>query len=203
VLKELPPLSPASFFTFSLSLRKKGTFQALPDLTSLTCEDPFAEVKIKFDEESISFRFEVNAPFKEVSFPKVERGDGIELFLDTRDLKSSKTTTKFCHHFVFLPAAVDEMQGCEVTKFRSDDSHEYPEKELLRPQVSFTKKGYTLEAILTKETLYGYDPQEFPRIGCAYRIHRTQGRAQHFGPPSSEFSLESSPHIWPSIHLRL
>ena len=203
MLKELPPLSPSSFFTYSISIKKRRTFQSLPDLTSLTCEDPFADVKMKFDEESISFRFDVSSPFKEVSFPKVEKGDGIELFLDTRDMKSAKTVTKFCHHFVFLPAAVDEMHACEVTKFRSEDAHEYPNEEKLRPQVSFTKKGYTLEAILTKETLFGYDPVEFPRIGCAYRIHRTNDSPQHFGPPSAEFSLEGSPNIWPSIYLRL
>lgn len=203
MLKELAPLSPASFFSFSLSLKKKGAYQPLPDITSLTCEDEFAKVMFKFDESSLSFLFEVNTPFQEVFFPKVERGDGIELFLDTRDMKSAKTITKFCHHFVFLPAAIDDIQGCEVTKFRTDDAHEYPEEEKLRPSVAFTKKGYTLEVHLSKETLFGYDPLEFPRIGCAYRIHRAGGSSQHFGPPSSEFSLESSPHIWPSIHLRL
>ncbi len=203
MLKDLPAISPASFYSFSLSIKKKKSWYVLPDIASLEAEDSFVTIKFRFTEDELSFRFEVDHPFQEAVFPQVEKGDGIELFLDTRDMKNAKAITKFCHHFVFLPAEVDGIWAAEVTKFRSDETHPYPDHEQIKPQVSHTKNGYALEVLLTKDTLFGYDPTTFSRIGFACRVHRKGKTPYFFGPDERDLSLASAPDTWPSVHLRL
>lgn len=196
MLKELPALSPVSLFSLSVK-PKKGL---LSDLTYLTGEASFADVSVQVDGQSLILTFSVRAPAKESVFPAVERGDGIECFIDTRNLKDAKTIHKFCHHFVFLPVAVDGVQGIEVTTFRGDDSHDLCQQVPI--EVSITARKYELTATLTSNELYGFDPEDHPKIGFAYRIHRLGKDSQHFGVPSKEFALAKHPFLWPELILK-
>src|SRR5271163_786861 len=111
LLEAIPPIAPLDFFSlekeiffcngspFLKRLRKK---YQLPDLSELLQEEAFAEGWMAWSEEGICVDFSIQHPFKEATYPHFNEGDAVELFIDTRDLKTAGFATRFCHHFLFL-----------------------------------------------------------------------------------------------------
>lgn len=200
MLKDMSAIAPVHFFSFELPLKKRKTLQELPVLTDLTGEKAFAKVSIRYDTDGIELNVDVSIPVKDVHYPHVERGDAVEIFIDTRCVKTNKTFTPFCHHFTFLPELIDDIQGVERTKFRGNETRPLADSELLHPTVSYTKSGYEMDIHLPKEVLYGYHLEKKTKIGFAYRIYRAGGSPQHFGMP--EAGIEKDPSLWPTLILQ-
>lgn len=179
---------------------KKG--HLLPDLSELLYEDPFAKVHMGWNEDGLTFDIGVEKPFEECFFPEYRKGDSIELFIDTRALKSASFLTRFCHHFVFLPKPIEEVVAKEVTNFRTDDSHELCDERKLKMTSEFKKRSYFLQIYLPSECLHGYDPTAFDRLGFTYRINRVGGDPQHFAISSDYLAVEKEPSLWSTMQLR-
>lgn len=173
----------------------------LPNFSHLLDEDDLAKVGISFDLEGIYISVLIEKPFEDVFFPDIEKGDALEIFIDTRDLKSSSLLTKFSHHFVVLPKPIGELAACEMTKFRSEDSHPLCDPKLLQTKIEFGKKEYKIYLHIPSEALFGYDPRNFQRMGFTYRIHRKGGQPLHFNVSSSDYKIEKHPHLWASLVL--
>ena len=115
MFEDLPSLCPVQFFGINADCQflAKGALKAdrqylLPSAEDLFDEEVFADVYVAWNFEKIKFLVEVQVPFKHVGNGDIRAGDSVELFIDTRDLKSKGTISRFCHHFVFYPA---EIQG--------------------------------------------------------------------------------------------
>ncbi len=106
---QLFSLNPIQFFALScdcLYFPTKGSLFPLaqyeiPSTHPLTCEECFAKLALGWNEEGVGLQVQVNQPIRKVCYPEIEQGDSVELFFDTRDLKSSGFNTRFCHHFFF------------------------------------------------------------------------------------------------------
>lgn len=173
----------------------------LPALSKYNDEDVFSDVYLGWTESGLAARIDVHTTFKNAFYPYFKRGDAVELFIDTRDLKSAAYNTQFCHNFFFLPQEVEGVQKGECTHFRSEDSHPLTDEKNLFLETEFGKKGYTLYIFLSKDALVGYDPNSFNRIGFSYRIHRYGESAQHFSVSSQTFTLEQQPSAWISLQI--
>ncbi len=118
----------------------------------------------------------VKGSFNEPQFPNFQAGDSVELFFDTRDVKTSGFNTKFCHHFYFLPEAIENegeaIQAGEATRFRTEDVHELCSPQLLEVKTTKGGKEVKMDIFIPKECLHGYDPSLFERLGFTYRINR-------------------------------
>ncbi len=165
-------------------------------------EDEFAKVYMTWDMAGLYFHFDVKHPFTKSTYPEVKRGDSIEVFVDTRNLKTQGYLTKFCHHFVFMAEAVQKTKGKEITRFRSDDMHKICNFDVLEVDSKISKTGYLLDVFIPKEALFGYDPSNYKTIGFTYRINRYLEPAQHFSVSSLEHNIERSPHLWASMGLK-
>lgn len=202
-------LAPVGFFALAWDcphLSKKEPFPSfsthtLPTTSHLCNEYAFANLAMGWDEEGLAFQIEVNQPYTQSSYPSVERGDSIELFIDTRDLKSAGFNTRFCHHFIFLPKAVDDHQNEERTRFRTEDSHPLCDPLFLKSTSQFKDDGYKMKISIPASCLYGYDPKQCDRIGFTYRINRVGGQPQHFSVISQEYQIDQNPSLWASIKL--
>ncbi|MCB1109467.1 MAG: hypothetical protein KDK64_00655 [Chlamydiia bacterium] len=227
VLKELKPLTPSAFFEVrgkiprwcrrerlderSLPRRKvqggrwsepltstpsqaekKKQFKKgrLPDVTGLTGEGKLIQLALLWSPVGLYIEME--------SKLGLEKGDRLELFIDTRDLKTSNVITRFCHHFVF---DLEEEQGREETRFRGEDQHELADSSLFAFKTEMKHLSYRVEIALPKEALYGYDPSEFKRLGFCYRFKRRNGEKEHFNLSSEHFNLEKHPALWASMEL--
>jgi len=211
MLEEVVPLEPVHFFAFQLDCHSAKANRLerehlLPDLSYFQIESPFAQISLGWNEKGISCSVEVAKPFNNPSFPNLTEGDSVELFFDTRDVKTTGFTTRFCHHFYFLPASIDSngketIQAGEISRFRTEDRHPLCDASLLELSSIRGKKTDTLQIYIPSVCLYGYDPQEFDRLGFAYRINRRDGRRQHFSANGSDFAIESQPSLWASLKL--
>lgn len=204
-LDHISPLLPIDFFSCHLELheveKKVQKKHLLPHFDALLDEDPFARVSMGWNRSGLLFQIEMLTPFKDCFFPEYRKGESVELFIDTRDNKSARSISRFCHHFVFLPQAVEGVQAQEMTPFRGEEKHELCAAEKLHVDVQFQSKGYTYHIFLAADCLYGYDPSAFQRLGVAYRINQGGKRSQHLAPSSRYLALEHQPSLWSTMEM--
>jgi hypothetical protein len=210
ILEHFPALCPIDFFSLSADLlpakelTSKKFFRdahILPDTSFMLGEEHFAEVAMGWNEEGILARIDVRKAFEECFFPQVAEGDSVELFFDTRDLKTTGFCTRFCHHFIFLPQEVQGIKAHEMTRFRTEDKHELCDPTLLKVDSEFATSSYSLKIFIPSDCLHGYDPKTFQRLGFTYRINRYRGRAQHFAVSSEYYTIAEQPSLWSSLNL--
>lgn len=204
---ELPQLSPMHFFALSLSCfqikdKELSKKHILPDLSDLHQIHPFAEVAMGWSEEGILIHVMQKKRIFSVHFPDFHLGDAMEIFLDTRDVKTTGYNTRFCHHFCFLPEAPQEgIQSREITHFRGEETRELCDPNLLEVQTLHHKGNSITKIYIPKEALYGYEPLLFQRIGFTYRILHQDGKIQDFSCNSKELPIEQQPSVWASLKL--
>lgn len=208
VFEELPPLKPLEFFTLEGELKYSKTPPSskimrrsfmLPDTSDWLAEERYAEVALAWSEAGIFADVFVNKPFEEAAYPRFAEGDAVELFFDTRDLKTAGFATRFSHQFVFLPAPVQGISAQEISHFRTEDIHPLCDSSDLQVTVEIGKKDYEMQIFIPAHCLHGFDPSSFDRIGFTYRIHRYRGAPQHFALSSQHFSIEQHPRLWASF----
>lgn len=208
VLEELPPLLPLEFFTLEGKLLyvKEPPSPAqmrrhflLPALSPWLAEQQFADVALAWNETGLFVSVFANKPFEEAFYPRFSEGDAVELFFDTRDLKTASFATRFCHQFVFLPQAVQGISAQEISHFRTEDTHTLCDGSDLQVSCEIGAKSYALNLFIPAHCLHGFDPTSFDRIGFNYRIHRYKGLPQHFALSGSHFSLAQHPRLMPSL----
>lgn len=212
---ELSPITPINFFQITTdchylnqcspnafpSLKSAKGKYLIPDTSSLCCEKAFAEVNMGWHEEGIAFYVVVHTPFKRARHPEVDRGDSFEVFIDTRDVKTSGFNTRFCHHFFFLAEAIEGHQAGELTKFRTEDTHPLCDANDLKIKTQTSYKGYTLNIFIPNHCLHGYDPTQFNRLGFSYRINRAEGFPQHFSVVTEDYQIDQQPSLWGILRL--
>ena len=189
---------PTAFPTLSL---KNFHHYELPNTSELCDEEHFADVAIGWNQEGLELFINVRKPFELAQYPSIAKGDSVEVFIDTRDVKTSGYNTRFCHHFFFLPETVDGQIAGELTRFRTEDAHEHCDPSELHVKMEKKMNGYLLHAFITKECLHGFDPEQFDRLGFTYRINRFNGPPQHFSVTSDDYQLEQQPSLWSSLRL--
>lgn len=208
-------LAPLSFFHFSadchylgkdvnqlpMGVEKLSAF-FLPNTAFLSGEQLFAQMAMGWSEAGLAFFVEVQKGGDvRCSFPQITNGDSVEIFIDTRDIKSSGYNTRFCHHFFFLPEAIEGHSCGELTHFRTEDSHPLCDAQGLQCTTVYTQGGYGMHMHIPAEALFGFDPGQFQRCGFTYRINRAGGAPQHFSTSSADFDITQQPALWASLHL--
>ena len=207
LFEDLPALSPVQFFGLSSDcfylqdgLKRDKQF-LLPSTSDLLGEESFAEVYVGWNVDKLSFLIYVKEPFQSGGDGDFRKGDSVELFLDTRDLKTKGVVSRFCHHFVFFPVQMQNFYGREITRFRGEDIHRLCHPEDLQVIPDLGDQAYRLSIEIPAGCLYGYDPLTFPRLGFTYRINRTGKRPQHFAVSSEEYTIEQHPATWGTLKL--
>lgn len=197
-LEYTPPLLPLEGFSLSGKLPYNKRI-LLPDFSEMLNQEKFADVSISWNEKGLFITVDVNVACGEVSYPSFEEGDAFELFLDTRDNKTSRFLNAFCHRFVFLPKAVQGMNAQEITVFRGEQTHPLASSQFLHCKTEHKRSSYEMKIHIESAALHGFDPLGFPKIGIAYRMHRYKASPQQFSVGNAHFSLEQQPQFWASF----
>lgn len=207
LFEDLPALSPVQFFGLSCDcFYFKRVFtpekiSLLPSTADLLGEESFADIYVGWNMEKLAFFVSSCVPFQDVDERDFRKGDCVELFIDTRDVKTRGGISRFCHHFVFFPTQVQNFYGREITRFRGDDIHRLCHPEDLQVAVSMDNQSYQLSIEIPSSSLYGYDPLTLPRLGFTYRVNRLGSMPQHFAVSSEEYTIEHHPATWGSLQL--
>ncbi|MES2199819.1 MAG: hypothetical protein V4489_06595 [Chlamydiota bacterium] len=199
LLEGMDPLFPADFFNYSIEIGQ--TLTELPDLSDLLAEESLGSLSLSWSPEEISGLICIKKPLETSLFPDYDKGDAIEIFLDTRDNKKSGFVSRFCHQFVFLGKEVNGIRAQEITKFRLEDTHPLCDSSDIFLEIKEKKESYEVAFTLPKEILHGYDPLQFSRLGFAYRIHQHKGKPRHFPFSSKYFEPLKHPSLWASLLL--
>lgn len=210
MFEEAEGLSPLFFLQLAITVRylppSKKTFFSeeflLPSTTELSAEEEFAKVFMAYNEEGVYLFAEVKTEVKKTQFPQFRLGDSLEFFFDTRDIKTRKGVSNFCHHFVFFPEEVNGFLGQEITRFRGGISRPLCHPKDLKVTSEVKPNTYRMTITIPKFCLYGFDPSAFDRLGFTYRINRTSALPQNFSLSSDEFEIETSPDLWASCKLQ-
>lgn len=209
-LETLPSLCPINLFEVEcdvpyIAFEKWQTLSSeanLPQTSFLFSQPSFADIAMGWNEEGIVFYAQVHKNFYKSYYPEIEKGDSLELMIDTRNMKHSSYNTRFCHHFFFLPQPVDGVQAGEKTHFRTADSHPLCDPAALKVLYKQEKKGYSMHICIPQSCLYGYDPSQIPTIGLNYRINRYHNFPQEFSVASREYMhYAQMPSLWGNVHL--
>lgn len=195
------PFLPVDFFTVELQA-KLGKELSLPDTSELLGEEHFAKVSLSPSQVGIRIKADVRKPFEETQYPDYDKGDSLELFIDTRDLKTAGFMTRFCHHFLILPQSENGVTSREVTRFRTEDTHPLCDPADLEVTMKPSSSRYALDVFIPAQALHGYDPSAFKRLGFTFRLNRYRGDPQHFVLSSKLYKITDHPSYWASIELK-
>ena len=211
MFNDLPYLSVIPFFDVSCfcyylsskaKLNKKSKKYLLPDFTKYNEEEKFSDVYIGYNELGINLFFNVESTFVNVNYPDFRKGDSVEVFIDTRDIKNKGFITRFCHHFVFFPKKIGDIYGKEITRFRGDDMHNICDPNDLTINSKINGDSYLMDIFIPRECLHGYDPQRYSKFGFIYRINRAEKSPQHFSLLSEEYLIEQNSALWATIEMK-
>ena len=207
MLEEFPFFLPLTFFEISFDVKyfKKGKLNKdylLFSTSKYLDEEEFAKVYFGWNERGLYFFFEVEKVIEKVCYPDFRKGDSIELFIDTRNIKNYGYTTKFCHHFVIFPKKREGYHVKEITRFREEDMHRIANPLDFQVKVEESKKKYFLDLFIPSKCLYGYDTSKFDKLGFTYRINRTSKDPQHFSESSREYVIERQPALFATALLK-
>ena len=182
-----------------------GAWQ-LPALQMISGGTPCVKAYMAWDMHSLMFRFEVETKRIAVSYPSIEKGDAIEIFIDTRNVKTARSTHRFYHHFFFLPERIDGIQCGECTHFRTEDRHPLAQEKDLHVHIEPSKKGYVASIEIPSECLHGYHPEAGERLGLYYRVHHCTSNMKQWVAEEWAFTSENNlhllPHLFPTIILK-
>ncbi len=208
MFEEVPPLSPLAWFSFSLPLKKLSPEAELGKKKYLLFspaffhdEKAFSKIHMGWNEEGIYLQIRVEHILPEVVYPDFRRGDSVELFFDTRDLKNKSYFHSFCHHFVFFPEKVEGFLVKELSSFRGEEFHPLVDPKEIAVEVDIQKKFYLMDIKIPSYALHGFDPTQFQRFGFTYQVNRRGGLPQSFATSSENFFPEKNPHLWASFVL--
>lgn len=204
MLEELPPFPFTPFFSLKIKVKKMSKKDMPNQEIQILNENlnPSSDVQffLGWKDEALFFKCIVQGSFHHAE-EDFRKGDSLELFLDTRDMKEKHYFTKFCHHFVFFAEKVNGFYVKEVTRFLIDDMHPLCDSSLISTKTEIKRSSYIIEGNLSQEVLYGYDPSKFKKLGFALRLNRFEKDPIQFWIPHEEYKIEKTPSLWPSLEL--
>jgi len=166
----------------------------------------FADVRLAWNELGLAVQAEVRgkeqAPQGHEARPR--GSDGVTLWVDTRDARTSHRATRYCHQFHLLPTGGGP-DNDEPVFGQSKINRALQDAPLCPPgSVPFrcepVKRGYLVEAFLPAAVLNGFDPEQNPRLGVYYAVRDAELGEQvlSVGP---EFPYWEDPSLWAVLEL--
>ena len=166
----------------------------------------YADVRLAWNELGIGFQVEVlgKEQLPQGDASRVRGSDGVTLWLDTRDSRTSHRASRFCHQFHFLPTGGGENQD---EPFFSQGKIPRALQDAPMCQTSSVpfrcqrrKSGYLLEVFLPATALSGYDPEQNRKLGFFYAVRDLELGEQLLGL-GAEFPFWEDPSLWSVLDL--
>ncbi|MGL6096645.1 MAG: hypothetical protein ACRC7O_12725 [Fimbriiglobus sp.] len=166
----------------------------------------FADVRVGWNEIGLAVQVAVAGKRKDPAGDADRPGvaDGITLWLDTRDARTSHRASRFCHQFHLLPAGggpdKDEPAFAQTKINRAQQDAPVCQPADVAFRCHRGAGGYRLEAFLPAAVLAGYDPDQFPRLGVYYHVRDGELGDQFLGV-SADFPFADDPSLWEPLEL--
>ncbi len=178
----------------------------LPHFGQLEGQPTFADIRGCWNQAGLFFTVVVGSKRQPVQcqVSKLLQSDGIQFWVDTRDVHDVHRASRFCHWFAFLPTQGNTKTAKPLgTMLRIHRAKDDPKTfQGFQPRVvsELAKDGYRLAALLPASALSGWNPTEHRKLGFQYAvIDRELGwqtLAADFRLPIAE-----DPSLWQTLEL--
>jgi hypothetical protein len=184
----------------------------LPNLSELTTDSGHAnysqpfELRVGWNNNGFAFSLLVfdkkQRPWCRAIHP--EESDGIQICLDTRDIKDIHRATRFCHRLIFLPTGNGHSQTAPgvfwLPIHRAKDHPNPIDLEKIKLHNLVEANSYRLDVWIPSDVLTGYDPKEHPTLGFHFvLIDREHGNKFFLVEPP--FPHDQDPSLWGTLEL--
>jgi hypothetical protein len=178
----------------------------IDNFAGLDERENFADFRLAWNELGLGVQVAVRGkdqlPQSDASRPR--GSDGLTLWIDTRDARTSHRASRYCHQFYFLPTgggadhdepvcgqakinrALHDAPGCSPTAVPFRGSH--------------TRGGYLLEGFLPAAVLNGFDAEQNPRLGFYYAVRDAELGEQVLSV-GADFPYWEDPTLWSVLEL--
>jgi hypothetical protein len=178
----------------------------LPNFADLDGRANFADFRLAWNEAGLAVQLEVRGkdepPAGDASKPR--QADGLTLWIDTRDARTSHRASRYCHQFHILPRGAgpdrDEPVVVQTKIARATQDAPTAPAGAVPFRARRRAGGYRLEAFLSSAALHGYDPEQNPRLGLAYLV-RDNELGEQVLSVGSDFPLAEDPTLWSVLEL--
>lgn len=167
----------------------------------------FADVRLAWNELGLGLQVEVRGkdqpPQGDAS--RARGSDGVTLWIDTRDARTSHRASRYCHQFHFLPTGGgpdhDEPAFVQAKINRALGDAPISPASAVPFQCEPIKGGYFLEAFLNASVLHGFDPEQNPRLGFYYVVRDLELGEQVLSV-GADFPYWEDPTLWSVLELQ-
>jgi hypothetical protein len=166
----------------------------------------FADVRLAWNEAGLALQVEVRGKERPAAgdAARPRQSDGVTLWVDTRDARTSHRASRYCHQFHFLPAGGgperDEPAFVQTKINRALQDAPPAAAGAVPLQADLHAGGYRLQAFLPAAVLTGFDPEQNPRLGVFYAVHDTELGTQTLGI-GPDFPFAEDPTLWSVLEL--
>jgi len=166
----------------------------------------FADTRVAWNEGGLALQVEVRGKEQpavgDVARPRLS--DGVTVWIDTRDARTSHRASRYCHQFHFLAAGggpdKDEPAFVQSKINRALQDAPMVGAETVPFQLVPRRGGYRLEAFLPSAALCGFDPEQNPRLGIHVAIHDRELGEQSLSV-GGDFPWSEDPSLWSALEL--
>ena len=163
--------------------------------------EPFGTVRVAWNELGMGIQVDVTGKKKplECDADRPRSGDGLALWIDTRDSRTSHRASRYCHQFHLLPRGGGPDKD-DPTFGQTKINRAQQDAPLCNPndvpfRVAEIKGGYRIECFLSAAVLTGFDPEQHPRLGIAYQL-RDSELGDQYSCAGGDFPLSDDPSLW-------
>lgn len=178
----------------------------LVSLAELEDRPSAVDFRVAWSEGGLAFSLLVQgkrqAPWCRANRP--EESEGLQVWIDTRDVHNVHRASRFCHRFLFLPTGAGGRLDEPVVQWLPiNRAREHPRAiraSDIQARSERRADGYLLEACLSADVLTGFNPQEHPRLGFTYAVRDRELGEQTFSV-GSPMPYQEDPSLWASLEL--
>jgi hypothetical protein len=166
----------------------------------------YADLRLAWNEFGLGVSLTVEGKKKapEGDADKPRTSDGLSLWIDTRDARTSHRASRFCHSFHLLPSAggddKDEPAFVQTPIARALQDAPIAKGTDVTLQAKVAKGGYIIRAFLPAAVLAGFDPEQHPRWGVYYHL-RDRELGDEYLSVNGEFPFGEDPSLWDVLEL--
>jgi hypothetical protein len=179
----------------------------LADLAELEEQTAWADVRAAWSEAGLAFSVHVHGKNQPVwcRATRTHESDGLQLWIDTRDVHNVHRAGRFCHRFIFLPGGggrnLDQPVMETLTINRARELPSPIRDGSLQALSKHLKDGYILDVFIAADALTGFDPAEHPRLGFTYAVIDRELGEQTFGV-GRPMPYQEDPSLWATLELQ-
>jgi hypothetical protein len=181
-------------------------FARLDGVPALDGATDFADVCVAWNELGLAVTVEVKGkkqpPVGDRDRPR--SSDGLTIWVDTREDRSSHRASRYCHQFHLLAAGGGSDRSdptfCQSKINRALQDAPLAPANAVPFRGIVSRGGYTLQAFLPADLLTGFDPDQHPRMGI-YTAVRDQELGDQYLTVNQDFPFADDPSLWQILEL--